>query len=205
MCAGSGSRAPPPRRGCGPLGRWRRPRVRVELVVADAHPDDPLTGGVGQEPLDRGLVPDLDVGEVGDPPPDGPFEQGTRHGRPVEHRLGASLHATGLLPVEVSTEVEIDGTGDAKLVSEAGEPRLEKPRAGDEEQVGVAALGHQPAGLRGRPGACRVRRRRLDRTGLRELGRRRAPPCWRRARPLLARISRRSCPSPLVVRATTAS
>lgn len=57
------------------------------------------------------------------------------------------MHATGLVPVEVSTEIEIDGAGHAKLVSEAGEPRLEKTRAGDEEQVGMVALGHQPTGL----------------------------------------------------------
>jgi hypothetical protein len=30
----------------------------------------------------------------------------------LEHRRGSSLHATGLVPVEVSTEIEIDGAGE---------------------------------------------------------------------------------------------
>ena len=62
--------------------------------------------------------------------------------------IAGALRGAGLVPVEVTAQVQIHRAGGVELVGQAREPRLEEPGAGHEQQVRVAALRHEPPRVR---------------------------------------------------------
>jgi hypothetical protein len=52
-----------------------------------------------------------------------------------------------LVPPHVGREVEVDGATVEQLLHDAREPPFEKACAGDEQQVGLAPLGHLATGF----------------------------------------------------------
>jgi hypothetical protein len=114
------------------------------LALAELHCDDPIGLGVDREPADVHASADVDVGQRDDPASNGPLQERTGHGRTDKTRGRPALSSAGLVPQEVAAQVDLYRAGGAELGSEAGEPIVQKPSAGGEQQVRMSTLRNQP-------------------------------------------------------------
>ena len=112
-------------------------------VAVEQHAGHPL--GVGVEPrLGHRAMLDLDVGDVGNPAPDLPFQlRAARHvgGELVAQRVPGAQHMAGRAEVDAVRSVLQDGNpGGHHVVEQTGEQPLEFHRAAGHQQVNMAAL-----------------------------------------------------------------